>query len=308
MQIDVVKNAKRNIAAGIFNKIVVIIFPFIVRTTINIYLGAEYLGLNSLFSSIISVLSLSELGFGSAIVYHMYKPIAENNVSLVCALLNFYRKAYIAVGSAILIIGLILVPVVPRLICGSYPKDINLIAVYLVFLANTTISYFMSAYLNSLLVVYQRSDVTSFINTVITIGLNLLQIIVVIITKNYFWYCILLPLSTIANNIWVYLFTRTAYPQYHCAGKLDKEHLQSIKKLLMGAFIQKASSVTRNALDSLCISLFLGLTLTAIYSNYFTILNSITAFMSILCTSVLGGIGNHIVIKKQEENFREGRL
>lgn len=305
MQINVIKNAKRNMVAGLLNKTIVMIFPFIVRTVINLYLGSEYLGLNSLFSSILTVLSLSELGFGTAVVYHMYKPVAENNIPLVCALLNFYKKAYRIVGTVILAIGLLLIPYLPYLIKGECPDTINLSIVYIVFLINTVISYFLSAYLNSLLIVYQRSDITSLINTVVTVVLNILQIITIIITKNYFLYCLLLPLSTIANNIWVWLFTRKEFPQYSCYGKIDKDLLENIKKLIAGAFIQKASGVTRNALDSVCTSAFLGLSMTAIYNNYYTIANSITVFLSILYSSVLGGIGNHIAIKSPKDNFLE---
>lgn len=307
MRIDVINNAKRNVIAGVLNKTIVMVFPFIVRTIINLYLGSEYLGLNSLFNSLLTVLSLSELGFGTAVVYHMYKPVAENDTPLVCALLNFYRKVYRWVGLVILCVGLLLIPFLPKLINGTSPEGINLVGVYLIFLLNTVISYFLSAYLNSLLVVYQRSDVTSLINTVVTVGLYFCQIIVVVLTRNYFMYSVLLPVFTVINNIWIYLFTKKAFPQYKCYGTLGKEQLASIKKLIAGAFIQKASGVTRNALDSVCTSAFLGLSLTAIYNNYYTISNSITVFLSIIYNAVLGGIGNHIALKTKKENFQEMR-
>ena len=98
MNLDVMKNAKRNIIAGIANKLALILCPFVTRTIIQYTLGAEYLGLDSLFSSVISILSLSELGFGTAVVYHMYRPVAENDTETVCALLNFYKKVYRCIG------------------------------------------------------------------------------------------------------------------------------------------------------------------------------------------------------------------
>jgi len=94
MKIDRVKNAKKNVVFGILYKAVLIIMPFITRTVIQYTIGTEYLGLNSLLKSILSVLSLSELGFSSAIVYSMYKPVAEDDYETLCSLLNFYRKIF----------------------------------------------------------------------------------------------------------------------------------------------------------------------------------------------------------------------
>lgn len=92
MKIDVKKNAKRNIIFGLANKIVLLFFPFFIKAFINTYLGSEYLGLNSLFTSILSVLSLTELGISSALVYHMYKPIAEDDTKKICAFIDFTEK------------------------------------------------------------------------------------------------------------------------------------------------------------------------------------------------------------------------
>ena len=126
-----IKNSLRNVTGAIINKFVAIIFPFIIRTIIIYRLGAEYAGLNSLFSSVLQILSLSELGIGSAIVFSMYKPIADEDYEMVGALLNLYRKVYFIIGCFMLVVGLIMVPFLPYLINGSYPADINLYTLYL---------------------------------------------------------------------------------------------------------------------------------------------------------------------------------
>ena len=172
MKLDVVGNAKKNLIFGAINKGIILILPFIVRAVINTKLSSEYLGLNSLFSSILTVLNLSELGFSSAIVYHMYQPAAENDTDRICALLNLYRKIYAIVGIIVLILGLAIIPLLPHFVNGLYPKEINLTGIYLIFLADTVISYFMYAYLSSLITVYQRNDLNSMINTVISVALN----------------------------------------------------------------------------------------------------------------------------------------
>jgi len=126
MQINVVKNAKRNILFGSINRIVVLLIPFIKRVIVLNVLGSQYLGLGSLFQSILSVLSLSELGFSAAMVYNMYKPAAEGNAAKMNALMNFYRRVYRVIGGVIFGSGLLLIPLLPRLIKGTYPEDINL--------------------------------------------------------------------------------------------------------------------------------------------------------------------------------------
>lgn len=305
MKLDVIGNAKRNLIFGAINKGILMLLPFVVRSIINTKLGGEYLGLNSLFSSILTVLNLSELGFSSAIVYHMYQPAAKNNTDLICALLNLYRKIYTIVGTAILALGLAIVPLLPHFINGSYPKEINLTVIYLIFLADVVISYFMYAYLSSLIIVYQRNDLNSIINTVISVALNSAKIIVILLFNNYYLSILLQPFFTILNNLWIALAVRKLFPQYHCHGIVPKETLSSIKVLVTGAFIQKVCSVTRNSLDSICISSFLGLTLTGIYNNYYTISASITSFLGLFYSSFIGGVGNHIALKSKSDNFKE---
>ena len=146
MKLERTKNAIRNMLWGVLNRIVNIIFPFVLRTVFIYTLGSMYLGLNSLFTSILTVLNLAELGFSSAIVYNMYKTIAENDTESICAIMNYYKKVYRVIGSIVSIVGVSLMPFLRYLINGECPKDINLSILYLLFLGNTVVSYFMFAY------------------------------------------------------------------------------------------------------------------------------------------------------------------
>ena len=150
------KNTLRNIAFGSVNRIINIVLPFISRTVILYVMGTQYLGLSSLFSSILSFLSLTELGIGAAMVYSMYKPIAENDHTTIKALLNLYRKLYCIIGTVILVIGLLLMPFLKILVPEELPPDINLYLLYLIYLFNAVLSYWLFAYKNALLQAYQR--------------------------------------------------------------------------------------------------------------------------------------------------------
>ncbi len=305
MKINLIKNAKRNVLFGIVNRIVAVLCPFVTRTVIQYVLGEEYLGLSSLFQSILNVLSLAELGFSSAIVFSMYKPIAEDNIDEVNALLNYYRKAYAIIGTVIFVFGMAVVPFLPFLITGKYPEGINITFLYIIYLLNTVISYWLFAYKSSLIVVYQREDINSITNTVITLVLAIVQGYILIFYRNYYWFVIVMPLFTIANNLRIAYITKKMFPQYRCTGTISRNLIQELRKQICGAFLARFCQVARNSFDSICISAFLGLSLTAIYNNYFYIILSVGGFAEIFMKSLTGGIGNHIVTKKSSENYRE---
>ena len=305
MHIDRTGNAKRNIVFGVVNKVTVIILPFIVRTVMTIVIGIEYTGLSSLFTAIISVLSLAEMGLSNAIVYSMYKPIAENDFNTICALLSFYRKAYRYIGTVILVVGLLLMPFLPLLINGSYPADINLYLLYFVYLLNTVLSYFLFAYLTALVSAYQRDDIISKNNVIITFILNLSQIVVLLILHSYYVYVFLIPLFTVVNNIRIAIVSKKMFPNIRCSGVLSQQKLQDIKKRLHGLMISKLCITSRNAFDSIFISAFLGLSLTAIYNNYYYIMNAIISVLAIITTSITGGVGNSVVTENVEKNYKD---
>ena len=146
MKIQRSKNAKRNIIYGTINRLTSLIFPFIIRTVMIYYMGVEYVGLGGLFSSILSFLSLAELGIGTALVYSMYKPIATDDVDSICALLKLYRKLYFIIGCIIFSVGLALAPFLRFIISQDVPDDVNIYILYLIYLLNTVISYWFFGY------------------------------------------------------------------------------------------------------------------------------------------------------------------
>ena len=170
-------NAVRGVAAGFIFRIISMLFPFIIRTVILMKLGEEYIGLSGLFTAVLNVLNLAELGFTTAIVFSMYKPIADDDTATIKALLNAYRKIYRIVALIVLATGLCTMPFLKYLIKGSYPTDINLYALFAIYLANTVIGYSFFAYKSSLLTAHQRMDVQSGIQSGATLLMYTIQII-----------------------------------------------------------------------------------------------------------------------------------
>ena len=166
MRIERTKNATRNMVFGIALKIYQILMPFFMRTAMIYFMGVQYLGLNSLFTSILQVLNLAELGVGSAMVYSMYKPIAEDDTVTICALMKIYRTYYSAIGAVIAVVGVILTPIIPHLISGDLPTGLNVYILYWMNLGATVLSYWLFAYKNALFQAHQRVDVTSKVTIV----------------------------------------------------------------------------------------------------------------------------------------------
>lgn len=298
-------NAIRNILFGVMNKVVTLLFPFILRTVLIKVLGMEYSGLNGLFVSILEVLNLSELGISTAIVYCMYKPIAEGNQKEICALLNLFRKIYFVIGMFVLTIGIIIMPFLKFFIKGSYPADINLYTLYIIYLINSCASYFFMGYRSAILSAHQRLDIIQIISTLIKGAMYIAQITVLILYKNYYLYAIMLPLFTILINLITSYEAKRIFPQYICSGEASREVKSDLKEKVSGLMITKLCAITRNSFDSIFASAFLGLTMSAIYANYYFVMHSVTSILGIIVQAVLAGVGNSIQTESVEQNYED---
>lgn len=305
MKIERTNNAIRNVTFGMLYKVLTILFPFIIRTVMLYIMGNDYVGLNSLFTSVLSFLSLAELGVGSALVYSMYKPIAEEDDDMICALLNLYKKLYRIIGIVIATAGILLIPILPNLVKNGCPPDINLYCLYGIYLFNTVISYCMFGYKQSLLVAFQRSDIISKRSMIVQTGMYLFQIVSLFVFRNYYIYIIWLPIFTIMTNLFNAYIVNKMYPKYKCRGSISKETYNSIKKKVFALFGTKTNSVVLHAADNIVISSFLGLGMVGKYGNYYYIMNSIVGIMTIIYDSMTAGLGNSIETESAEKNYND---
>ena len=305
MRLEKAKNTKRGIVYGVANKVATLVLPFFVQTVTIRTLGIEYVGIKGLFSSILAVLSLSELGIGTAIVYNMYKPIAENDIDTIGALLKLYKKLYRIIGAVVLCFGLAITPFLKLFIKGDYPSEINLQYVFLLYLTNTVLSYWLFAYKSSLLSAYQRTDVISIIGTVTQALTCAFQIVFLLHTRNFYVFLYVSIIFTVFNNIIISICADRMFPEVKCRGDISDDLKEKIKTNVAGLVIGKVSGTTRNTFDSIFMSMFLGLTQAAIYANYFYVLSALNGFTGIVSTSLLAGVGNSIAIESKETNFKQ---
>lgn len=302
------KNAYKGIFTGILLKIFQIAMPFAVRTIIIYRLGMDYLGLNSLFTSVLQVLNLAELGVGSAMVFAMYRPIAEKNIAEINALLRLYKRYYRLIGAIIFVIGICIIPFLDKLISGESPEDINIYIIYVIQLFSTVVSYWLFSYKSSIIVAHQRNDVINILHLIVQFAQYTVQIVMLLLIPNYYVYIIILPIFQIISNILTAVMAKKMFPEYTPVGNLSVEKTRKINGSIKDLFTSKLGSVVLNSADSIVISAFLGLNMLAIYNNYYYIMSSVVGFITIILQSITAGIGNSFITETKEKNYRNFKI
>ena len=305
MKLERTKNAGKGMAFEILKNFNGIILSFVCRTAMIYCLGIEYTGLGGLYTSILSVLNLAELGVGTAMIYSMYKPIAEDDTNKLCALMNLYRKYLRIIGAVVLGLGLCLMPFLDKLIAGDVPSDINIYILFLMNLAVTVCSYWLFAYKTCILLAHQQNYVTDRIDIVLNFIFSVLQILALIILKNYYAYFGLELVRQICSNLVKAYAAKRRYPQYKAVGKLDKNEEKGIRNKVKDIFTSRIGEVVTTYADTLVISAFLGLTLLGQYQNYFYIFTAVTGIVGVLYNSTRAGIGNSLVLETKTKNMKD---
>lgn len=296
---------KNNIVSGLIRVGISVVMPFVIRTVMLYCLGAEYQGLNNLFASILSVLNLAELGFSSAIVYSMYKPIAQGDKDKVCALLAYYRKVYRTIGVIVLSAGFVVMPFITFLVKGSWPADINVYVLFMIYLGNTSISYFFFAYKTALLNAQMRIDVVNIVQSVTLLIQYVIQTVVLVVIRNYYVYIIFMPLFTIIFNIITARRANQLFPEYQCRGMISKEERKAIGEKIKGLMIYRLSEISRNSVNTIILTSLFGLVVQAIYNNYFYIVSAVYTVMIAVNQGIQALIGNSIAAHSVEKNHED---
>lgn len=303
MKLDFARNARRNTAAMLVNKTIALLFPFLNRTLFLFVLGPEYLGLNGLFGSVLGVLMLAEMGFATAVISSMYKPIADDDRELVCAYLRYYRSVYRWVGLTIFAFGLCLMPFLGRLVHGSVPADVNLHVLFFIHLVNTAASYFLFAYRRSVIDAHNRNSVTVNIQTAMSIAQYLAVFAVLLVFKNYYWYVATAVAFTVAQNLLIYAASRRLYPDISPRGELSPARRRAVARDVRSIFLHKLGGIVSMHSGNLVVSSCLGLVAVAAFGNYYYVITAVGGLVSAIYAPMLGGFGNKIHTESKEMNF-----
>lgn len=295
-----------NFVTGGLGEVTLIIANLLTRKVLINTLGSEYLGLGSLFTSILSVLSLTELGVGTSIVFHMYKPLAQKETERVLQLFDFFRKAYHAIGAIIAIISCILLPFLPSLIDDPAMTGINIYLLFVLYLLQTLASYFFFGYKSALLQANQKQYIINNIGFVMTLIAMAGQIFVLLWFRNFYFYVMVRTVTTIVQNILVAIWCSRLFPYLRLRPKnrLPKEKALTILKDCYALLIYRVNGVVLYSTDNLIITHYLGLAVMGTYSNFVWISTTIKNVTKILFKSLANSIGNlHASIEKAEKEI-----
>ena len=247
MELEKTKNTINGFASGIVSQIVNTLLPFALRTAMIYSIGIEYAGINSLFTSILSVLSLADLGFASAVVFAMYKPIKENDTEKLCQLLGYYRQIFFYVGTIIFVCGIAVMPFLRFIVRDEIPGNMNLYTLYFCFLINTVITYFFGGYRNSVLFAHQRKDVYNIVSA-IAVGIGyLVQIVCILVFKQYYLYLFIMILQNLAITVSGAQAAKKMFPHIVPKNGLDTESKKDIFRKVIDLLYQRIGSTVSTA-------------------------------------------------------------
>lgn len=301
------KNSIKNMSTGAIVQIVNKLMAFVVRTVFIKTLNTEYLGVNGLFTNILTILSFAELGIGTAIIFNMYKPVAENDKNKIKSLMNLYKKSYNSIGVIVFLLGILVIPFMDYIVKDIPNIKENIIFIYILFLFNTASSYFFT-YKKSIIYAHQKQSIINNIDSVFYLLKSVLEIIFLIITKNFIIYLLIQILGTLLENIITSLKTDKMYPylKEKNVEKLNQEESKGIFNNVKSLIVYKFGGVVMNGTDNILISALINVSTVGLCSNYIMIIEAIKSIISSALNGITASVGNLNAIgdsKKKEEIF-----
>lgn len=292
--------ATRNFIWTSVGNIVNYVLKFVLQTVFIQVLGTTYLGVNGLFTNVLGVLSLAEMGVSSAITFSLYKPVAEHDIKKIQALINFYKTAYRYIAAVVCTLGLILIPFLPYIV--KQPKGVtHLTLIYLIFLANTVLSYLVT-YKTSVFYADQKNYVITNITTAFLIIASLCQLPVLLISRNYILYLLTNIGIQFLGKIYAFYRTDKMYPYLKGKNheKLKKEDRQTIITKIQALMVHKVGDVAINQTDNILTSSIINVTTVGLVSNFTLIVGTVNSFISTLFGSAIAGLGNLLATSSEK--------
>lgn len=285
-------NSLRNLKTAVLFKLAAIVVNFIARKIFVVVLTKEYLGLDGTFANILTMLSLAELGVGTAITYSMYKPLAEGDRELILSLMTLYRKFYTVIGITVGVLGAALTPFLQYII-RDIPDIPHIRLIYLMFVLDSSISYFL-VYKQSLISADQKQHIVTSYQYKTGMAVTAAQCAALLLTGDYILYLALKLCATFvcnallarkADRLYPYLKQKTVQP-------LPAPVRQDISKNIRAMIAHKLGSVVVFGTDNVLIAYFVGAVSVGLYSNYLLITQSLKSAYSMIFRAMTASIGN----------------
>lgn len=293
-----------NIFTGIVGYGVNTILGFVCRIIFVRTLSADYLGVSGLFTNVLSMLSLAELGISSAITYALYKPIAENDDNKTVSIMQFYRKSYAVIGSIVAVVGLSLIPFLDTIINDPPAIKESIYLLYILYLANTVISYFFS-YRQAILIAAQRQYIVIGYSYIVSIIQSAVQIAYLLLTHEYIGYLLIQIAGGLIYNVWVSGKASKDYPylKNKDVKPLSKNERQSLFRNIKALAVNKISGVLVNSTDNIAITFFNGISSVGYASNYVLFSSTLDKLVTLLFNGLTGSVGNLNATSDDEKKY-----
>ena len=302
-------NSVLNIITGIGGQMCTIILKFVVRTVFIHALGKSYLGINGLFSNVLTLLSLTELGFDTAINFKLYKPLADGDDKRVRVLMKFYKQAYRVIGMVILILGICLIPVLPYII-KDYDTmailGINAVLIFLLHIGRTVCSYWFFAYRAAILKANQKKYIIDIVEFFANIATSVAKIIVLVFFKDFVLYTSTVIVFNVLQNCVNAYIVKRKYPQFFDKEEenLSRSEIIDMMKDCAALFVYKINNVVVKATDNIVISAYIGLGDVGIYSNYALFYSTARTLFDKVYAAVKASMGNLFATESVEKQYR----
>lgn len=295
------RNSIINTLVSTVMSVVTILIGFIPQKVFISIIGTEYLGLNGLFNNILSILSVAELGFGTAIVFNLYRPIAENDTDKINKLLCYYKKIYFYVFICVSILGLIILPFIPYIVGKT--SIVNLRFLFLLALIEVSVSYLLT-YKRSILYADQKNYIVNIVHIIYVIILNVSQICVLITTKNYILYLLIKIICRILENIVINMYVNKKYKYLqNTSDDLDDLTKDNITSKVKGLLFHNIGAAMVQGTDNILISNMFGIVKVGLYSNYFIITNAINSLITQIFQSITSSVGNLLIEEDSDKIY-----
>lgn len=292
------RNAGASVAGQLFNNLI----RFACRTVFIHTLGKEYLGISSLYSNVLTILNISELGLGSAITYSLYRPLAEHDIAAIQSLMAFFKKAYRVIGLTIFGLGLCLIPVLPKLMSGV-TDQVNIYAYYLLYLTQTAVSYLCFAYKATLLVADQKTYMRDGIFCIVQICVNVVQMLILLIGPSFFAYTVAAIAGNGIQNLAVAYIVDQRYPYLRQRAKtLSRKLRRDVFSRVYATALYQISTAIGIATDNIIISAYVSVVAAGMYDNYYIIIAMVQKFMTDVFRSFASSLGNLYLLEGRARN------
>ena len=299
------KSTLINTSFAVMARFVSMGFGFLQKTIFIRTLGMSYTGISGLFTDILTILSLAELGISSAIAYSLYKPIAENDYKRIAQLMNFFKKAYTLIAVTIFTLGLCLVPVIQYIVKDVPDITESIQLIFVLYIANTAVTYLL-VYKNTLLVAAQKQYIVSNIQMIFTVISIVVQCVILLIFRDFMLYLVLQIVFSLLQNITINLVATKKYPQLKefSREKISKEDRKRLFKDIKALMLYKIANVITTGTDSTIISSALGTSQVGILGNYRTIQGYATSIIAQFYNSINPSLGNLAAVEGKERQYR----